>query len=159
VLNITLFEQTAKEICYFAVIIKMKRLFSILMTMIILASGVQVFIDRHYCGGEFAGSKLSLSGKLASCGMEASAPLQSDQPSIDNKCCEDQLSYFGISSKYLPEYFRLSSPDPVKAISTLITNSCLHSSSDICNLRSWVLPPGDPLISEVKLSGLCVYRI
>ncbi len=44
-----------------------------------LASGMKVSIDRHYCGGQLAATKISVTGKLASCGMETQDHRNSNQ--------------------------------------------------------------------------------
>ena len=137
----------------------MKKIFTILFLPLILASGIQVSIDHHYCGGELAATKLSVTGKLASCGMEEQEHTCSNQPSVDENCCEDQLTYYGINTKYVPEYFKLSPPSLVKDIPAFpVFNSALNY-SDKNNFTSWVLPPGDKIKSSCSLSEICVFRI
>ena len=48
----------------------MKRIVSIPLLFIILFSGINVKFASHYCGGNFSGTKVSLTGELATCGME-----------------------------------------------------------------------------------------
>ncbi|MBE0667726.1 MAG: hypothetical protein IH593_08640, partial [Bacteroidales bacterium] len=48
----------------------MKKTISILFVCTVLLTGFQAVISTHYCGGRFADARVSLSGQLASCGME-----------------------------------------------------------------------------------------
>ena len=49
----------------------MKKTVTILSAFLILLSGVHFTIATHYCNERLAGTKISLSGKTASCGMES----------------------------------------------------------------------------------------
>lgn len=120
----------------------MKGIFAIIIGVVMLASGMTVSIDRHYCGGELVGTKISVSGKLASCGMEK---VQSDcpnQPSIDKKCCDDQITFYRISSKYLPEYFTLSYSSDFKDITSVPECNTLFRESNLAINWIWEFPPG-----------------
>ena len=67
-----------------------------------LTAGMKVSIDRHYCCGQLAETKISFTAKPASCGMETQEPRNSNQLSFENKCCEDQVTYYSISNKFIP---------------------------------------------------------
>jgi hypothetical protein len=137
----------------------MKGVFTILIGVVMLASGMTVSIDRHYCGGELAGTLISVSGRLASCGMEKVQNDCTDQPSIDKKCCDDQLTFYRISSKYLPEYFRLSYTTDFKDLQSVPECNSLFRVPFLDVYRTWELPPGEQLRSAPSLSEICVYRI
>lgn len=137
----------------------MKKLFTIIIAVLILASGLRVSIDHHYCGGKLAGTKLSFSGRLASCGMETVQDNCSRQISVDKKCCEDQLTYYSLASQYLPEYFKISNPSPEENLQSFPVSELLFSSYDFSNNNSWVLPPGEKLKPGITLSEICVFRI
>lgn len=146
------------------------------MSVILLISGLQVSIDHHYCGGELVETKLSLTGKAASCGMEgpeydshaqtliggsckASSYIPSLQTNIEETCCEDQISFFNCSTTYLPEYFKFS--NLVFGIDKLFTqgwNNTFHSFY-ISDLPSKFLPPGKKIRSDLMLAEICVFRI
>lgn len=148
-----------QEVCLFVVVYWMKKIFAILFLPVMLASGIQVSIDHHYCGGKLAATKISLSGKLASCGMEEQEHTCSNQPSVDKNCCEDQLTYYGINTSYVPEYFKLSSPSLVKDIPDFSVYNFSLNHSDENTFTSWVFPPGDKIKSGRSLSEICVFRI
>jgi len=72
----------------------MKKVLSIISVLIIILAGLQVTVSSHYCGGEPVASKISLSGTLASCGMEdneENCPLPWHQVTSD--CCETMLRF------------------------------------------------------------------
>jgi hypothetical protein len=137
----------------------MKKVFSILFALVMLLSGLQFSIDRHYCGGQLAGTKLSVTGKLASCGMETDHNTCSNQLSLDNRCCEDHLTYYRISSKYYPGYYSFSNSVPCKECPALPARNVTLNSSDIHLMASWELPPGNSFKSSLSLPEICVFRI
>jgi hypothetical protein len=49
----------------------MKKLLSRSVALIILLTGMNLTISSHFCGGVLAATKVSFTGKLASCGMES----------------------------------------------------------------------------------------
>ncbi len=124
-----------------------------------LASGMKVSIDRHYCGGQLAATKISVTGKLASCGMETQDHRNSNQLSFENKCCEDQLTYYNISNKFIPEQFKLSYQSVGKDIPSTPVLSVISNSFDRYDFNIRVLPPGAGSRSSVSLSQICVLRI
>jgi hypothetical protein len=137
----------------------MKKVLTILFAAFILVSGMQVSIDHHYCGGSLAGTRISVTGKLASCGMEESGSSCPDHPVIDKKCCEDQLSFYSISGNYYPEYFKLIYPTSERGTIYLHTGNVISDSSYNPDLINRVFPPGDSFKPRLTQSGICVFRI
>ena len=137
----------------------MKKLLAILIAIILLASGMQVSLDRHYCGGRLAAVKVSFTGKLASCGMKKIASSCPDYPIIDKKCCEDKVSVYSIGSNYYPECFKLTHPASERHILPVYADNFVCD--NLCNpdLIKWVLPPGDNFRSGLTQSLICVFRI
>ena len=143
----------------FVVPIKMKKVLTILIATLLLASGMQVTLDRHYCGGSLADVRVSLTGKLASCGMEKPESRCPHHPIIDKKCCEDQVSYFSINCNYFPEYFRLAHTTLERDIFPLQMGNYISDNSTNPDLINWGFPPGDILKSRLTQSEICVFRI
>jgi hypothetical protein len=137
----------------------MKGAFAILIGVVMLTSGMTVSIDKHYCGGELAETKLSFSGKLASCGMEDVHNECPDQTSMDKVCCDDQVTFYQISSNYVPEYFRVSLNTGFQDISSAPEGNALTRGHHMDVYRILELPPGDKFKSAPSLSEICVYRI
>lgn len=136
----------------------MKKVLTILFMVILLASGMQVIIDRHYCGGKLADVKISVTGKLTSCGMEKSESNCPVNPSIDKKCCEDQIFLYSLNSNYLPAYFRLSHPSISRIITPVFIDCNIAGNTYGTELSNWVLPPGYKLKFALTQSEICVFR-
>ena len=137
----------------------MKKIFAILFLPVILASGLQVSIDHHYCGGVLAATKISVTGKLASCGMEEQERSCSNQTSVEKNCCEDQIKYFGVNSNYIPEYSNISLSSKGKDIPACPQYDLKLYDPEVIYHTSWVMPPGDIIKLRPSLSEICVFRI
>jgi hypothetical protein len=137
----------------------MKKVLTIIIAAFLLASGMQVSIDHHYCGGSLAGTRISLTGKLASCGMEKPESSSPGYLVFDKKCCEDHVSYYSISSNYYPEYFKLTYPSSERWTIHLLTGNTISDNSYYPDLNNWGFPPGDYFKSRLTQSEICVFRI
>ena len=139
----------------------MKKLISISLTFLLFTALFHFSIATHYCGGSIAATKISLTGKFASCGMgndKDCTPLSGIY--FVSHCCENHLAYCGVTNNYhptfsyVPEVYRdhftaLSIPEgtPIQFV-TLINPNCTN-----------VSPPGELVSNHVDLSDICVYRI
>lgn len=136
----------------------MKKLVSILFVIVILFSGLHLTIATHFCGGEIAAVKWSLSGEKAGCGMndvksESAASFESD-------CCHDQLAAFNLDHDYAPSTFQLPVvsqqlvPQFLISVFTFVQNFSPQQIS-----YASVHQPGNLQPSDVYLSDICVFRI
>src|SRR5450759_4132645 len=83
----------------------MKKGVSISLVVLMLTAMLHLTIATHFCGGKVAASKVSLSGKLASCGMECSEKdLFIPGTHIITHCCDDVVTFCGIDSNYTPSF-------------------------------------------------------
>jgi hypothetical protein len=138
----------------------MRKALSILFSVVLLMSGISISIDRHFCGGNLVDVKVSLDGNLASCGMEKPADLISEQTSMNKKCCEDQLTWYNLSNKYLPEYSRISPSVDGKDMSfALPPDAIIQKQNQVTRQGAWKFPPGQKLKSDNILSEICILRI
>jgi hypothetical protein len=137
----------------------MKKVLTILLAVIFPVVGMQITLDRHYCGGKLADVKISVTGKMASCGMEQSESNRPDHPTIDNKCCEDKVSFYSITSNYCPEHFKLAQPIFERDILPLYVGNLISGNTHNAILTDWVLPPGDNLTSRLTQPEICVFRV
>jgi hypothetical protein len=151
----------AKHFGYLSVIQIMKKGVSIVLALLILTAMFHVTVATHFCGGEVAGLKISLSGKLASCGMESPG----EKPflpgtNFTNRCCDDIVTSCYTDSNYTPSFSFV--PDSYqynfKAFSipagyTVYNQAVLKSQ---CTDAS---PPGVLMSTNVDLSDICVFRI
>lgn len=138
----------------------MKKAISISLIILTLAAMVQVTVATHYCGGEIAGTKISFSGEIASCGMEdgeTSLPCQDIY--LTTHCCENVIHNYSITSNYFPSFsgspLTYQPPSPyyiIPGVPALSSSSSLRTYSD----KS---PPGDISYSSVDLSEICILRI
>ncbi|MFA5820079.1 MAG: hypothetical protein WC854_12480, partial [Bacteroidales bacterium] len=81
----------------------MKKGFSILLIPLILTAMLHLSVATHYCGGKEVASKLSLTGKLANCGMEGSKKeLPLSGTNFTKHCCDDVVTFCGTDSNYTP---------------------------------------------------------
>ena len=139
----------------------MKKVFSISLSLLMIAAMLHISIATHYCEGKEVAKTVSLSGKLASCGMKCSVeemPLQGTY--FTNHCCEDTITFSGINSNYSPTYSFVSETFQynfqVLAISVEIS---AKSQTDKNLLYTNVSPPGVLMSTNVDLSNICVFRI
>lgn len=144
---------------FFVVIIRMRKVLTIIIASIFLASGMKVSLGRHYCGGNLVDVKISVTGKLASCGMEQTGSDCPVHPAFGKKCCEDQISTYSLDSNYFPEYFKLSHPFSERDNLPVQIGHFLSDNLSNADPVNWVLPPGVYPKSALTLSEICVFRI
>jgi hypothetical protein len=139
----------------------MKKLFSISIALIMLLSGMQLTISRHYCGGELADAKVSLIGHVATCGME-SATDDCIQPGnhLKSSCCNNQISVYAVDHNYSPSFTEFNAfAQTVLQVFPIHENTTLHSITPISHLFSDVGPPSFLTANSVSLPKICVFRI
>jgi hypothetical protein len=139
----------------------MKICLTILLVFLILLSGMHLTVSTHHCGGKVAATKLSFSGKLATCGMSSDNESRaSSEISFTSKCCENEISVYSIDNNYAPSEFQFKQ----------ITKNILHKFciSEEVSFYSYVppliidtnvSPPDNYLVSSVSMAGICVFRI
>jgi hypothetical protein len=143
------------------VIQKMKKVISISLTFLMLTAMLHLSVATHYCGGKIAASKISLTGKLATCGMnddEKNIPLTGSH--YTSYCCENVLATYGINSIYFPSFssFHESYQMHYKALS-VPNNYNIQSLKSVNSIYTSVSPPDVSLSSSVDLSNICIFRI
>jgi uncharacterized protein (UPF0333 family) len=140
----------------------MKKLISISLSLLMLVALLHLSIATHYCGGKETAAKISLTGKLADCGMENSEkelPIHSGT-NLKNHCCSNVVTVCGTDSNWTPSYPFVSEHYQynfqVLAIpADLSVNTCTDQILSYQN----VSPPGVLMSTSVDLSGICVFRI
>lgn len=138
----------------------MKKTVSILFAVIILLTGMHLTIATHFCGGVKSSTKISLTGKLASCGM---GTVKSECPAngmfVPKSCCEDELSVYAVDNNYTASSFELKNI-PSQLLHVLLVpvtfafQSLYHSNYSLTD----VSPPDKILASIVVLADICVFR-
>jgi hypothetical protein len=138
---------------------KMKTILFIPLLIVILFSGINVTLSSHYCGGSLVANKVSVSGGIATCGMEQTNSKAIDYVSFGRKCCEDHILILMLSNSCFPDYLQLIKPLHGKKViyfqSTLLSECQLFNSSSPANL----FPPGENFTSRLNQPYLSVLRI
>jgi hypothetical protein len=139
----------------------MKKGFSIFLSTIMLLAVFHFSVATHYCGGTEVASKVSLTGKLADCGMENPNPVVPiSGTSLNRHCCENYIHYCGIYANYVTTFSFV--PETYQNISNVFLVPLKYSNdfrSDLILLHTDTSPPGTFRSTDVDLSGICVFRI
>ena len=138
----------------------MKKLFAISFALLILLSGMHISIAVHFCGERISATKLSVSGELATCGMEGSRHECSRTVKLTcTHCCKDKLAAFVVERNYTQSFseFKAISQNLLQVfiLPSFLTN---HSQTPINLFCANVSPPGHLLVSDVSLPDICVFR-
>ena len=139
----------------------MKKLFSISIAFIMLLSGLQLTISRHYCGGELADAKVSLIGHVASCGMET-ATNDCTQPGnhVKSSCCNNKVSVYEVDHNYSPSFTEFKAfSQTVLQVFTIPENITFHSLTEYSSAESGFISPLNFLVTAISLPKICVFRI
>jgi len=144
-----------------SVIQGMKKLISISLTFLLFTALFHFSIATHYCGGTIAATKISLSAKLASCGMkndDDNTPLSGTY--FVSHCCENHLTYCSVTNNYQPSFSYV--PEVYRdhfKILCITEGQDLQSATLVNPICTNVNPPGESASNHVDLSNICVYRI
>lgn len=139
----------------------MKKLFSISIAFIMLLSGLQLTVSRHYCGGELADSKVSVLGDLASCGMETATDDCTHASTIEESgCCKNKVSVYEVDQNYSPSFTEFKAfAQSVLHVFVIPENITFHSLTAASNLYTDASPPDFLPANAVSLPKICVFRI
>lgn len=131
------------------------------LSLLIVVAMLHISVAMHYCEGKEVATTISLSGKLASCGMtcaEQEIPLQGTN--LTRHCCDNTLTFCGISSNYSPTYsFVPESYQYNFQVLAFPAELSVKSQPDNKSFYSNVSPPGALMSTNVDLSNICVFRI
>ena len=139
----------------------MKKILSISVALLMLLSGLQLTISRHYCGGELADAKVSLTGHVASCGMETATD-DCSQPGnhVKSSCCNNQVSVYEVDHNYSPSFTEYKAfAQSVLQVFVIPENITFHSLTSFSNFYTDVSPPDFLPANAVSLPKICVFRI
>jgi hypothetical protein len=139
----------------------MKKILSISVALLMLLSGMQLTISRHYCGGELADSKVSLTGHIASCGMEGETD-DCAQPGnhVESSCCNNKVSFYAVDHNFSPSFSEFKTfEQPVLQVFILPEIQNFIAINAYNRIYTDVSPPPNWLVSDVNLSDIGVFRI
>lgn len=138
----------------------MKKLFSILATVLMLTALLHFSVATHYCGGRISASVISLSGRLADCGMDQENEIPSPDVRLTSHCCDNTIVYYGIDSKYFPT--NSYEPKIYKQILYVVSTPVIlfrNPAPQTKSNQSDIGPPGEFNPVSVDLSDICILRI
>jgi hypothetical protein len=139
----------------------MRKGFSILFILVMILSGVHLTVAKHFCGGRIAAERISLSGKLASCGMEGTedtCPVSGNR--VNTHCCDDQVSTFGmINICTAPVTVQSENTENTPHLYCLTVIESFYSIDGVNISYTDTGPPGGFSASAVNLFDICVFRI
>jgi hypothetical protein len=136
-----------------------KKVLSISTVVLILTAILNISVATHYCGGMIASSKVSLSGQLATCGMENDNQLPVSGFVFSSHCCENVVRHYFVTGNYFPSF--TSIPESFQQhLQTLEIPEFLFRNifTSLINPTS-ESPPVLANNSKVDLSDICIFRI
>jgi len=140
----------------------MRKILSILFASLILVSGLHISIAKHYCSGDSSAfEKISVTGELATCGMENPKDEKSLQGvNFKAHCCDNEITTLVVDNNYAPSCSIFKAfPQPVLQVYNSIEVLNLQQIVVLNLYNTNVLPPGNYLASAVSLPDICVFRI
>ena len=140
----------------------MKKGISISLVFLMVTAMLHLTVAIHFCGGKEAASTVSLSGKLATCGMaecsEKELPLSGTN--LTKHCCDDVVTFCGIDGYYTPSFsFVPESYQYNFQVFSIPTGSPVYSIAVLKSLYINVSPPWTLMSTSVDLSDICIFRI
>jgi hypothetical protein len=139
----------------------MKFFLSILFSASILVSGPGIRIATHYCCGSLAATRVSLTGVLASCGMEGCDLDHSTlESTFTNLCCENHLSSYFLNDFSGSATYTVSQPVvEINPVFNLIANQYPGFETLVYQEVNPKPPPGALFSSHISSPSLCIFRI
>lgn len=140
----------------------MKKLLSISLSILMLATVLHLSVATHYCGGKETAMKVSFTAKLADCGMES---IEKELPlhpgfSLKNHCCSDLVTICGTDSNWTPSFSFIPEYYPYDfQVSVIPADLSVNTYTDQSLSYTNLSPPGVLMSTSVDLSGICVFRI
>ena len=139
----------------------MKKVLSISLSLLMIIGIVHFSVANHYCDELGSTSKVSFTGKPASCGMEEtedSCPVNGIN--LTSHCCDDVVVFYGINTNFTPSFsfvpelyqhnFQVfNTPNELPVV----------NSAALTSFNTNVYPPGVLLSTNVDLTDICVFRI
>lgn len=138
----------------------MKKFLSIFVAILVLASGMHLSLATHLCGGAISGLKLSFNEAKAGCGMCAEDALKVETQISAESCCKDNVSSMVVDNNYFPSHFSIK--EITVSVITLFHAPLLQNLDALfASIPTYtnISPHQNLSLSEVHLSGICVFRI
>ena len=149
------------KISDYCVYVQMKSFLSISLIILFLSANLDLKVASHYCGGSLAGTRVSFTGKMATCGMETDEENPpADQPTYNPHCCDNKVALLSVSDFYDISFndLRFTGRDHTQLANADLCSLCINK---YCKLSFYdiVKPPGSNLPERKTCPLLCTFRI
>lgn len=149
-----------QQISYFAVDQLMKKFFTIGITVLLVLAEMHVAVASHFCGGAVADTKVSLTGKSASCGMMHDANSASSETTFSSNCCKDETSVYKVDDNYAFSEFKFNLlAQNIYKECYIPTQYTFYSNIALFTAVANVSPPSYYFRNAMGLADICVFRI
>ncbi|TAH40089.1 MAG: hypothetical protein EYC69_11815 [Bacteroidetes bacterium] len=130
----------------------MKKIISLILSILILTSNVGMSFSTHVCGGKvFKRSLIFSSAELPGCGMESGdkSSCPNNKGSFQKKCCEDKVTNYAVDDTYkVPPAEKSLNPE-FTSFFVLVFNNLLNTQSVVASHHT--LKEAPPLKSDIVI--------
>jgi len=139
----------------------MKKFLAISIAFLILLAGMHFTVATHLCGGKIAATRVSVMGKIASCGMVHDKNSKtSPKSSLSSNCCKNEISVYSVDNNYTPSNFHFKGiTQNIHLEFCLVKGFSYYSNFPSLTKYTNVSPPDNFLASAVSMADICVFRI
>lgn len=137
----------------------MKKFLTILVALLFSSAILHLTVALHYCGGKISDTKISVTGKMASCGMQHEMDL-SLVTSVSSRCCDDETLIYSVDNDYAPSALKTIKAFQNGSVQFFTGLNSLNNPIFSTSLNySDTGPPVFSSPSSVSLTRICTYRI
>ena len=140
----------------------MKKILSILFAFLILISVMHISIATHHCGSaDETFERVSVTGELASCGMEGcDDECAAPGNHFEKPCCNDNISILAVDNNYAPSFTNYTAfAQHILQVYIVPVSIEFHSLTALNLTSTDVSPPANFLVYAVSLPKICVFLI
>jgi hypothetical protein len=139
----------------------MKKFLTITVALLLLLSGMHITIATHFCGGELAATRVSVTGVMATCGMvHHEANNSSAETILKSNCCENETDVYAVDENYSTTEFHFKKVAPViLQVFYIPQGFSYHSNILQATYLANASPPDNFMANAVSMADICVFRI
>ena len=139
----------------------MKNISAISISLLIILSGMHLSVATHFCGGKIAAIKLSVTAKIASCGMENNDKSNpSSETVLSSHCCNDEFTVYSVNNDYAPSEFNLKRARTKNTLHQIIpANFAFQPYIFTSFYKTDISPPDYHMANALLITEICVFRI
>ena len=125
---------------------KVKKIFALFLSFLMLSSQVGFAISTHFCGGEISGRAISLVGSELGCGMEAiesscSIDINNAKSVSEKSCCDDESEVFQLRENFNKKQSKIEVDASFLKVFLAITSLLFEIEEDKENYTKLSSPP------------------